>query len=332
MKRVKYFLLLAATVAMSWAVLPFAAFSAAPITLLGTTTSSGLFPYVVSIARVLSTYCPDCSVIVAESGGALQNTQLIRSGEARMGSSVAYTDNESYLGMGAFKGKPFKDIRILWYYQRSMLQIVVAQDSGIEKFKDLNGRSFSAGGTGTTASSLIHGLFDVLDIHPKYYEAGQLEATDAYVNKEIDGAVKIGPAPDSYITYLNASRPVRFLSITRDEMDKVLRAVPGGRISFLPINAYEGVDYEVRCLVTYHGIQADTSFSQEEGYRFFKAMWEDGREIWQQAYPVGKDNDIPKITLEAALTPLHAGTVQYLEEHGYYVPEELIPEEYVPVR
>ena len=333
MRRVKHVLLPAGIVMLSWTVFLSVVFAALPITLLGTTTSSGQFPYVVAIARVLSTYCPDCSVIVAESGGGVDATQQIRSGEARIGNSIAYTDSQSYFGRGVlFKDKPFRDIRILWYYQRALIQIVVAQDSGIKTLQDLDGRPFSAGGTGTTASSIIHELFDILDIHPQYYESGQIEATDAYIKKEVDGVVKIGPAPDNYIKYLNDSRPVRFLSISREDMDKILRGIPGARISFLPINAYKNVDYEVRCLATYHGLQTDMSFSQEEGYRFFKAMWEDGKEIWQQAYPIGKDNDIPKLTLDAALTPLHAGTVQYLEVHDYYVPEELIPEEYVPVR
>ena len=38
------------------------------------------------------------------------------------------------------------------------------------------------------------------------------------------------------------------------------------------------------------------------------------------------------MTLQAAATPLHAGTVQWLVEHGYEVPEHLIPPEYVPVK
>ena len=70
------------------------------------------------------------------------------------------------------------------------------------------------------------------------------------------------------------------------------------------------------------------SFSQEMGYRLFKAMWEDGKSIWQSAYPVGATNDVPEMTLQAASTPLHAGTVQYLKEHGYTVPAHLIPPEY----
>ena len=331
MKRAKYLIVLATNVALLCMCLP--AFAAAPITLFGVTSASGQFPYMVSIARVLSTYCPGCSVIVAESGGSLENTQKIRSGEARMGSSVVYIDNESYFGRGVnFKDKPFRDFRILWYYQRALIQIVAAQDSGIKTLHDLDGRPFSAGGTGTASSSIIYELFDILDIHPQYYESGQVEASDAYVNKKIDGVAKVGPVPDNYITYLNDSRPVRFLTLSQEDMDKIFKAIPGVRIFFLPINAYEGVDYEVRCLVTYHGIQADTSFSQEEGYHFFKAMWEDGKEIWQNAYPIGKDNDVPDITLKVALTPLHPGTVQYLEEHGYHVPEKLIPKEYVPVR
>ena len=331
MSRAKYLTVLAVSAALLCARLP--AFAAAPITLFGVTTGSGQFPYVVSLARLLSTYCPDCSVIVAESGGSLENTQKIRRGEARIGSSVAYIDNESYFGRGAyFKDKPFPDIRILWYYQRALIQIVAAQDSGIRTLHDLNGRPFSAGGTGTASSSIIYELFDILDIHPQYYESGQIEASDAYVSGQIDGAVKIGPVPDNYITYLNDSRPVRFLTLSQEDMDKVFKAIPGARIFFLPANAYEGVDYDVRCLISYHGIQTDMSFSQEEGYRFFKAMWEDGKAVWQNAYPVGKDNDVPDMTLKVAMTPLHPGTVQYLEEHGYHVPEKLIPKEYVPVR
>ncbi len=334
MKRVKY-LLLRVTVIALFCAAPLSAFSAELVTLRALASSSGLFPYVVAIARALSSYYPKYVINVAESRGNVDNTLQIRSGKARLANSISQTDSESYFGVGAnFKDKPFHDFRILWYYQRSLLQIAVAQDSGITTLSELNGRLFSAGGTGTSASALIHEIFEVLDIHPHYFESDQFEALNAYVENQIDGVVKIGPVPDGYITYINASRPARILSLSQSEMEKILKAIPGVRLSFLPTNVYKGIeqDDETSCLVTYHGIQSDMSFSQEDGYRFFKAMWEDGKEIWQHAYPVGKDNDIPRITLEAALTPLHAGTVQYLEEHGFYVPKELIPEEYVPVR
>lgn len=99
----------------------------------------------------------------------------------------------------------------------------------------------------------------------------------------------------------------------------------------MPANAYEGVDYEIQTLCTYQGIQVDMSFSQELVYKMWKARWEDYADTWKTAYVNGANNNVPEMTLQAAKTPLHAGTVQYLTELGYEVPEELIPEEYVPV-
>ena len=326
-------------VALVLAVMMLCSFSAAALakttylTMAAVASSSGLFPYVVSIGKVLNTYCPDYNITVSESGGNVDNTKRLRNGEVKIANSISNTDYESYTGTGTtFDGDPFTDFRILWYYEKSPIQICVAADSGIETIHDLDGKSFNPGGTGTAASVVIHAAFDALDIHPDYFEAGQADAADAYANRQIVGAVKTGPAPDSYVMQLNSSRPVRILSISDEDMEKILEAIPSVKSAIVAANSYEGIDYDAQCISTYQGVQVSMDFTQEEGYAFFKAMWEDGKEIWQNAYPVGAENDVPAMTLQAAATPLHAGTVQYLVEHGYEVPEDLIPEEYVPVQ
>ncbi|MCR5347029.1 MAG: TAXI family TRAP transporter solute-binding subunit, partial [Fretibacterium sp.] len=275
MKRLKRFILLAAAVTLFGLVSVPVASSAGPITLMGLSTSSVVFPYVVSIARVLSTFCPEYTFLVNESDGIMDNMTRIRSGRARLANSIALTDYESYFGKGVrFRDKPFKDFRILWYYQKSMVQIVVARDSGIKTLHDLNGRSFSRGGTGTTSSEFIREIFNILNIRPNYLESKQIEAAQAYISGYVDGIVKIGPVPDTYLEHLNASRPVRFISFSSEDKEKILKALPAGHIDAISMNDYDGVDYDVNCFVTYHGIQSDMSFTQEEGYRFFKAMWE----------------------------------------------------------
>jgi tartronate-semialdehyde synthase len=62
------------------------------------------------------------------------------------------------------------------------------------------------------------------------------------------------------------------------------------------------------------------TFSQELVYKMWKCMWEDHSDIWKTAYVNGANNNVPEMTLQAAKTPLHAGTVQYLTELGYEVP------------
>ncbi|MCR4817398.1 MAG: hypothetical protein K5841_00395, partial [Fretibacterium sp.] len=223
MMRIKVFFLLAATIVMSWVIPVPVAFSASPVTLMAVTSSSALFPYAVSIARVLSTFCPEYNFFVNESGGNMDNAARIRRGKARLAHCVSFTDYENYFGTGPFRGKPFHDFRILWYYQKSLVQIVAARDSGIKNLHELTGRSFSGGGYGKSASTLIHELFDVLDIRPNYLESNSTEAMQAYISGLVDGIVKLGPTPDTYMEYLNALRPVRFLSLSSEDTARILK-------------------------------------------------------------------------------------------------------------
>jgi hypothetical protein len=107
------------------------------LTMAAVASSSGLFPYVVSIGKVLNTYCPDYSITVSESGGNVDNTKRLRNGEVKIANSISNTDYESYSGTGTtFNGNPFTDFRILWYYEKSPIQICVALDTGIESIYD----------------------------------------------------------------------------------------------------------------------------------------------------------------------------------------------------
>ncbi len=301
------------------------------LTLSAVAASSGLFPYCVSIGEVLSKL-PELEITVAESGGNVANTQELRAGEISIANSISNTDYESYTGTGTtFTDDPFTDFRILWYYESTPIQVFVAADTGITSLKQLDGQSFNPGGTGTAASVVMHQALDTLGIHPNYFEAAQADAGDAYANRQIVGAVKTGSAPDSYIVQANTNRPVQLINYSDEELATVLEAIPSVTKGTVAAGSYEGVDYDVQTLCTYQGIQVDMSFSQELVYRMWKAMWEEYPEIWKTAYTNGANNNVPEMTLQAASTPLHAGTVQYLTELGYEVPPELIPPEYVPV-
>lgn len=300
------------------------------LTMAAVASSSGLFPYVVSIGKVINEYVPEFSITVSESGGNVDNTKRLRNGEVKIANSISNTDYESYTGTGTtFGGNPFKDFRILWYYESTPIQIIVGQDTGINSIWDLDGKKFNPGGTGTAASVVIHAAFDALGIHPNYFEAGQADAADAYSNRQIAGTVKTGSAPDSFVMQCAANRPCKMLSISKEDMDKITAAIPSISTGYVRAGQYEWMDYDAYCCSTFQGIQCSLDFTQEEGYKIIKAMWEDGKSIWQVGYPNGKDNDVLAMTLSTAKTPLQAGTVQYLKEKGYIVPAELIPPEYV---
>lgn len=293
--------------------------------------SSALYPYWVSVGQAVSTVYPQYKITTSESQGAVAITKSVRGGEADVGNSVSSTDYENYNGTGTFEGQPFKELRMLFYYEVTAEMFCTTQASGITSLKDLDGEKFNPGGTGTSAADLCHKILDLFDVHPNYFEASQADAADAYSNREIVGTIKLGPVVDSYVMQLNAAVPVNLINLTDEEIAKIIEEYPFLIKVTIPAGTYDGIDQDINTVGTPQGAQTTANLSQQDGYNIVKAMFEDGKSIWQAAYPSGAENDYVAMTL-ASTVPLHAGTVQYFVEQGIEVPDKLIPPEYVPAQ
>lgn len=293
-------------------------------------TTSALYSYCVGLAQAISDDMPQYQITISECTGAVQITKLVRQGNAMIGNSVSSTDYENYMGIGDFEGDPGPNSRMLWYYENTPLQLVVSEASGIETVSDLEGAKFNPGGTTTSAESLTFKALEALGVSPDYFIAGQSDAGDAYTSRQIDGVVKAGPAGDSFVVQLDAAVPVRILSFSDEEIAKILEVLPYVVECTLPAGSYDGQDYEVQTIMTMMGTQTTSEMSQEDGYNLIKSYLGNAKSAVDTAYPLGANNDVIALTLSSPI-PLHAGTVQYLVEMGYEVPEELIPPEYVAV-
>ena len=151
-------------------------------------------------------------------------------------------------------------------------------------------------------------------------------------NKQISGLGKICGIPDSTLTQLFLSVDAKIIDFTDEEIAKIQEALPYTMPYTVPASTYKGQEKEVKTFAIGQGAQATSDLSQEAGYQFISALLsEEGQEQWKAAYPPAAEFDVLQTTLDLATFPLHAGTVQYLVEHGYTVPEDLIPPEYVPV-
>lgn len=291
--------------------------------------SSALYPYWVSVGQAVSNVYPQYKITTSESQGAVAISKSVRNGEVDVGNSVSSTDYENYYGTGTFEGDPFEDLRMLFYYEVTAEIFCTTEESGITTLAGLDGQKFNPGGTGTSAEDLCHKILNLFGIEPEYFAASQADAADAYSNREIVGTIKLGPVVDSYVMQLNAAIPVHLISLSDEEIEKIIEQYPYLIKVTIPGGTYDGIDEDVNTVGTPQGAQTTSNLSQQDGYHIVKAMFEDGKSIWQAAYPSGAENDYVEMTL-ASTVPLHAGTVQYFEEMGIEVPEKLIPPEYVP--
>jgi len=289
--------------------------------------SSSLYPYWVAVGKAVQKVYPEYQISVSESQGAVDITKRVRSGELSVGNSMSNTDYENYNGLGIFKDNAFKDVRILWYFDNTPIQIIVPKEAGIKSIADLNGKKFNPGGTGTSAALITRQVCDALGVKPNFFEAGQADAGDAVSNRQIAGTVKAGPAPDSFVMQIAATIPIDIITFSDDELKKITQKYPYLIPVTIPAGVYKGVDHEVKTVQVMMGAQTTSKLTKEDGYKFLKAMNEGGKDTWATAYPIGAKNNLLELTL-LAKTPLHAGAIQYLKEKGYKIPAELIPPEY----
>ena len=301
------------------------------LTLAACPASSAMYPFWVSVGDILDTAFTNVHMTVSESQGAVAITKRVRSGECELGNAVSATDYESYTGTGTFDGDPDPDLRMLWYYEATWEMYAVDKDEGITDITMLDGKRFNPGGTGTSAEAIALNMASLLGYEPNWFTASQSDASDAYSNREIVGTIKLGPTVDSYLMQLNAAIPIDLISLTDEQLETVCNEYPYLIAGVIPAGTYDGVDHDTNVVGTPQGCQTRVGyFTQEEQYQIFKAVMEDYSDMWKAAYPIGAENDFVSLTLQSPV-PLAAGTVQYLVEKGYDVPEELIPPEYVPV-
>ena len=301
------------------------------MTLAACPASSAMYPFWVSVGDILDTAFSNMHMTVSESQGAVAITKRVRSGECELGNSVSSTDYESYNGLATFDGAADPDLRMIWYYEVTWEMMAVDAKAGISNITDLDGKKFNPGGTGTAAEAIGKNIASLLGFEPNWFTASQSDAADAYSNREIVGTIKLGPTVDSYVMQLNAAIPIDLVSLTEEQVEAIRSAYPYLISGTIPAGTYGGVDHDTVVVGTPQGCQTRVgNFTQEEQYQIFKAVMEDYTDTWHNAYPVGANNDVIGLTLQSPVL-LAPGTVQWLVEHGYEVPAELIPPEYVPV-
>lgn len=304
------------------------------LTFSGGNSSTESYTYWVAVNKAVKSLYPNLDINTVDATGGFDVAQRVRAGSIDAGNGVSVTDYDSYSGTGKFEGQGAADnLRVMWYYTESPINFCVDKELGLTKVDELTGVKMHPGGTGSTNTLVAMDVCNLLGIEPNWFEASSSDGIDAVMNRQISGAARNGSAPDSQIVQMQSAVDLSFLTFTDEELEKITEAMPYLNVVTIPAGSYEGQNYDYKTIATAQGGITTTAITQEQGYEYISAMMSDeGRSQWTAAYPKGGEVDVIDLTLRTAKAPLHAGTVQYLEEQGIEVPSELIPPEYVPVK
>jgi TRAP transporter TAXI family solute receptor len=287
-------------------------------------TGGTYYPVGGGLAEIVNNHVEGYSATAEVTGASVENMGLIATGDADLAIALADTVAQAYTGTGKFEGQQLDMVRGLASLYANMVHIVALESSGITSLEDLRGMRVSIGapGSGTevnTAAILAANGITYDDIDEQRLNFN--ETADALANGDIDAGFWSVGAPTSSILNLATTQDIVIISLTQAELDAAMAADATFAMTTLPSGSYTGVDEEISVLGIPNVLVVSSEMSDDLAYALTKAMFENIAEL-QAVHPAANETTI-EFTMGATPIPLHPGALQYYDEVGADVPDDL---------
>ncbi|WGH80385.1 TAXI family TRAP transporter solute-binding subunit [Jannaschia ovalis] len=255
---------------------------------------------------------------IEESQGSVQNVMEVRA----RGADYVFTSPPGLIAAaqnaaGPFDGKgdpAFDGIRALFPIPSLTMHFVVSEESGINSFADMAGKTIllGSGSFGAREGEKYLGLFGVADA-VDIADAELSNAVAALKNGQIDGFVTAGSYPAPNVIEAAASTGVRVLSLSDEQVEQT-----GRTRLVIPAGTYAGQDADVVTTSLPVVAYATAAMSEDTAYALTRAYWENkdalgGAAAWW--------NGVAPEMIGAVTTQIHPGAARYYREIGVALPE-----------
>lgn len=294
-----------------------------PIFEIGTGNTGGVFfPYGGGIARVLTQKLPGAQVTAQETGGSVDNMNLILNGEAALGMSTVDSAYDGLLGQGAYTAAvPACAIAVLY---NSFVHIVASEASGINTVEDMKGKTISVGSAGSSTEGAADRVLAAAGLDPKADISRQnLSVNDsvaAMKDGKVDGFFWIGGLPTSAVTDLTTTSNVKVKFVPAGQYVAALTAKYGPVYTelALPKDVYSGVAADVPGIGIGNILFVSATMNEGLAYDITKTIFDNLADV-QASHPAAKALTLETATVGSSI-PFHPGAIRYFTEKGVYKP------------
>jgi TRAP transporter TAXI family solute receptor len=296
-----------------------------------TSARSGYYAFNVAKAKAVHEVFPEIEVTVVETGGTVENLELLRKGMVEWAAHTNMaTGAAAYHGILDYKGRGFPELRQLWAPIMQPITLFVTEASGIKDITGLTGKKFGRR-SGAADGRIIEYFMDGNGIKPNWMRAKAGALTDATKGRSIIGWGKAGK-PEAAILEIAAVMPIKILAVTQEQIDKANKQFPGQFLGgIIPAGTYPGQEKDVYTLAFTVGDGCRKDMPEELAYKLTKAVYTKCDEIaasyGKNTEAWKKENNPAQKSLDQTVSPLHPGAIRYYREIGLTVPDSLIPPE-----
>lgn len=259
-----------------------------------------------------------CSV--ESTGGSVFNINAIRNGELDLGVAQSDWQYHAYNGTSKFKDQgAFDKLRAVFSVHSEAFTVVSREDAKIKKFDDVKGTRFNVGVPGSGQRATFETVMKVKGWTLKDFKlASELkpaEMSSALCDNQIDGYVYVVGHPSGSLQEASATCSSKLVSVTGDEIKKLVKETPYYAAATIPGGTYKGNPDDVQTFGVKGTLVASADTDADLIYQIVKAAFEnfDDFRKFHPAFAHLKKEDMVQAGLSA---PLHEGAVRYYKEAG----------------
>ena len=282
-------------------------------------TGGSMYPAGAAVSQVWTNNVQGVKCNTQTSTGSFQNCQDVSTGEVDVAVATADVVLNAYNGTGKFAdiGK-LDNLRVIGAVYTSVLSGVTLQDSGLTYIHDLLGKRVAVGPAASATENATLAAFEVMGIdknNTSLENLGLGDGADSVGDGILDAAFGFAGLPIGGQLNLAATKPIRVLDMTQEEIDAVLANNAAYIQTKIPAGTYTGQEtdansFGVKCLII---VTAD--MDEDLVYDLCKAMNEHTEEM-AAGNALLKDMTDPSFLCTQMPIPLHDGAQKYYSEQG----------------
>jgi TRAP transporter TAXI family solute receptor len=291
------------------------------INLAASHTTGTIFQWVVPATSILNKNIPDIEITAIPTKGTTENMKYVGSKEAVIGAGGGSTAYQAYYGLGAWKGKPIKSLRVVYAMYADAWQIYLPKNSNVNSLSDLKGKRVNLQIPGSGGYTINHTHLKSLGIDPKkeyqpsYYST--TEAVQAMKEGRIDCHLFAGgPGSAAGLELANSRVGLKLISLTDNEIKKIRAAEPDQTEVIVEAGSYANVDYDIKTVGGMTALLAHVDVPEKVIYNIVKVL-EENHDQLVKAISIAKSSSA-KNTVKAYqnVIPFHPGAEKYFKEMG----------------
>lgn len=291
---------------------------------LGTASGGGTY-FVVgeAIARIL-TEKARLQVVPQQTQGPNQNMILVDDKKIELAMVTMGVALQGVTGSAPWtRGKKYENVRALFPMYDTPLQCVALKKSGIESFRQLEGKTVGTGPKAGTAGTYFPLIFEALGLKVQSRNGQSADMANLLNDGVIDAFCFGAGIPVPAFSDLDATQQVVFFTWTDPELAAIRKSLPEFSEAVIPKGTYKQQPGDQKTVGLFNFSIANKDMSDNLAYTITRTILENNAAM-VRAHPAARETVAANATRNTFL-PFHPGAVRYYKDKGIKLDPGALP-------